>query len=315
MPNDSSDFNLIHGVLKIDDTIQSLKKAWFYFEHFDASLDMIIDNYSITKMEHACNGDLVRNGDFAVGDSRFYLNYGTVRYDVIDFPGASENKAMKIHSRSHESHGVYQNLYIDTDCLNEFDRIRIFVRYQIQDSNGRTKQCDRSTIKCLYMRSKTYSEFSDPHPWVASPVVFSEDEDDPDWAWLTGIYKIGNPEANHSRMYIHVGGPQKEYDIILDKIEFELLPMQCNQLFLNPSFDGSTAYWNDNSAGAAYSIYKNGSDDAVLFQHTAHWEIIQQAVDSRCAVEGQTFILKANFKLLDVSDLSQSLSCRTDERK
>ncbi len=317
MPNDSSDFNLIHDVLEIDDVIESFQKAYYYFENYDPSLDMIIDNFSVTKIDYKCDGDLLRNGDLAIGDSRFYTTYGYQMINVIDFPHATWGKALKMHSRSHESHGVAQYLHIDTDCLEVFDRIRIFVRYQIHDSNGNAKQCgtidNGVTIKCLYMRARGYSDFGDAHPWITGPVVFSEDKDGSDWAWLTGIYKLGTVEANHSALFVHVGGPQMEYDIILDKMEFEVLPIQCSQLFLNPSFDGSSSYWMDN--GGQVAMIKNGSDDAVLFQHVHPWQVLYQEVDSRCFVSGQTFILKAEFKLLDANNLSQSLSCRTDEFK
>ncbi len=325
MPNDKDDFNLLHGIIKVDDKYQVIQRAWIYFEHFDAQYDMIVDNYSITKMEPACTGNLVRNSDFEIGDSRFWINYGTTSWTVIDdVPGATKGKALKVYDRGGSDYGrdwgIYSDLYIDLDCLNENDRFKVFVRYQVQDSNGNVIRCDRTTDntleECAYMRAKTYSDdYGDPHPYIASPAAVSDDIEDPDWAWLTGIFTLGAAEANHYRMYLNIAGPHKDNSIIVDEVKMEPLPMNCNQLVENPNFTGSTSYWKVNTHLTEISIHMRGNNPTALLKHDHHWHIMEQKLDTRCIIEGQSYKLYAKFQLLNATDLSQSLSCRSDERR
>ncbi len=324
MPNDSNNFNLLHGVIKVDEKYQSIHRAWIYFEHYDQSLDMILDNYSITKLEAACSGNFVRNGDFAIGDSRFWYNWGNARWDIVDVPGVSPGtKALKIFGRGHADHGIYQDLYVDVDCISENDRIKIFARYQVQDPQGNPIQCDRTrdnTLdECAFMRAKFYSDNNGhPHPFVASTTAVHEDVENGDWAWMSGIYTLGTAEADHTRMYLNIGGPHMDNSIVLDYVTIEPLSKTCDQLIYNPSFqDGSSSYWRVSNRAADISIQSPGANDqySLLLQHHEVWHVLEQDLDTRCLVEGQDFELLAKMKLVDVNDHSLSLGCNTNERK
>ena len=50
VPNDLGDFNLLHGVSKIDEALQSLDRLYMYVAMAPRKYDMIIDNFSIKKL-------------------------------------------------------------------------------------------------------------------------------------------------------------------------------------------------------------------------------------------------------------------------
>ena len=64
IPNDLGDFNLIHGVFKVDEILHSLERIFMYVEYVHADFDMIMDNVSVQKMEGVCEGNLLQNGNF-----------------------------------------------------------------------------------------------------------------------------------------------------------------------------------------------------------------------------------------------------------
>ncbi len=166
------------------------------------------------------------------------------------------------------------------------------------------------------MRAKTYSDDQGhPHPYIAQTVAVDEDTEDPDWTWMSGIFTLGAAEANHTRMYLNIAGPHMDNSIIVDEVIMEPLSMDCQQPVLNPDFSESTAHWRKSHRGTDISIYKGTANPAVLLKHSHYYYVLEQQLDMRCIVEGQRFTLTADFKLLNATDLSQSLSCRIDERK
>ena len=64
VPNNRGNLNLIHGVFKVDQEMQSLERIWMYLEYAHSDFDFIIDNTSVKKIAGICGSDLVRNGNF-----------------------------------------------------------------------------------------------------------------------------------------------------------------------------------------------------------------------------------------------------------
>ncbi len=326
-PNDSSDFNLFHGIMKIGDIYESIHRAFIYFEHYDRRYDMILDDVSITRMERICSGDFMRNGDLSTGDTRFWASYHSSRRTTVSgIPGISKGDfAMKVYSRNRDDAGPRQELHIDIDCLSDRDRFKVEARYQLQDSDGNPIRCDilvDNTIEeCAWLRVKAYSvEQGEPHPYVGQTVAMHPDLES-DWAITSGIFTLGHAQANHTRMYSHIGGPHKDVNILLDYLSIEPLPKNCQNMILNPSFEsGSTKMWRRTDRRADFSIYSPGRNDAYALSRRiengkSNYGNLHQSLDVRCLVKGQKYKLKAYFKLLNATDTSQTIACDPGETK
>lgn len=313
-PNGPDGFNLLHGVMKIDEKYNAIHRAMMYIEHFHTDFDMILDDFSITKMDGACLGNFVRNGDFEIGDSRFWKMYGTSKYEVVDLNGS---KGLKVYDRGHSDHGIMQYLHINLDCVNEFDRFLVRVDYSLQDSDGNSYECDLTkhdgTHECAQMRVKSYSHNDGhPHPYVANTVAV-ESSVSQGLNKMTGIFTFGAGEANHYQMFMHIFGPHIDSSIILNDVSIEPLPKDCQQVVVNPSFDdGSAAFWKPYDwPRPVISITKSVDDDfSLLFRReSGHGTYISQTLDTRCIVEGQDFILSAKFRFFNETNLSEPLGC------
>ncbi len=93
-----------------------------YLEYLPNHVDIIIDNASVKRIPGICGTDLLRNGDFE-SNGKFWRRYGDAYFDIVQTPTSS--KALKIVSKVHPDHGVYQDLFIDKDCFEEKDRFKI----------------------------------------------------------------------------------------------------------------------------------------------------------------------------------------------
>ena len=116
VPNDLASFSLMHGVFKIDESLQSLDRLYMYVANAPTKYDMIIDDFSVKKLPGICGGDLVRNGNFE-SNGKYWANYLRGALDI----DMSSNKALKI-SKPRNFDGAFQDLYVDKNCLNVNDR-------------------------------------------------------------------------------------------------------------------------------------------------------------------------------------------------
>eukprot|EP00554_Chaetoceros_debilis_P007442 CAMPEP_0194077066 /NCGR_PEP_ID=MMETSP0149-20130528/3732_1 /TAXON_ID=122233 /ORGANISM="Chaetoceros debilis, Strain MM31A-1" /LENGTH=4275 /DNA_ID=CAMNT_0038757959 /DNA_START=113 /DNA_END=12940 /DNA_ORIENTATION=+ len=312
------EFNLLHGVIEIGHKYNVIQHATLYIEYFDESFDIVVDDFSVTKMESACFGNFFRNGDFTVGDSRFWRADGTAKYEVV-------GDALRVYDRGSSSNGIEQSLYVDLDCVNEFDRFLVRATYRLEDINGDSFDCDLreddgGLTECAHMRfyAKKDSD-NNGYPEIAKTVA-SHPSVSGGWTTMAGIFTFKDVDASHDFMYVELEGPHKESAMIFDSVVMEPLPKTCNQIVVNPSFDdGSTSYWYRSSTSVDTTVWQN--DDATNYAMTFKYNgssstsrsYLKQRLDHRCFVDGQEFVLSAKFQLLNAADPTETLSCDPSE--
>ena len=176
IPNDSPEFNLIHGVMRVDEKYNDLPRAWLYVEHFDQSLDIITDNWSVGKLDVQCSGNLVRNADFSSGYSFFWNFYGSARFNIVTLSNA--DNALEVTQRGIYEHGVYQDLYIGKGCFEAGDRLRVTARYGLKGPDGNELKCDRKQtsgrLRCADIKFHTYSPEGNNLPTVTRTAATAE---------------------------------------------------------------------------------------------------------------------------------------------
>ena len=130
-PNNIGDFNLMHGVFKVDENLISQDRIYAYIELVDKKFDMIVDDISVKKLPSVCGNDLIRNGDLE-DTTVYWKRWGNGRLDIdID---TSNNKSIKVHSRLDHGVGVYQDLYVEEGCLKKQQRFSVICKYLISSN-------------------------------------------------------------------------------------------------------------------------------------------------------------------------------------
>ena len=130
IPNYINDFSLVHGVFKVDQTVQAYERIYMYMERAHRKFDMIVDNVSVTKLSGICGGDLVRNGNFD-DNGKFWRRYGNAHLDIETLP----NKNLKVFNKPRSDDGAYQDLYIDRSCFQKNQRFKITGKFFLSRFN------------------------------------------------------------------------------------------------------------------------------------------------------------------------------------
>ena len=120
VPNDFGDFDLIHGVLQIDETLKSLDRLYLEFAYADKKFDIVVDNLSMKKLHLICTDNWIRNSNFEEG-GKYWSRAGA----LTDIETSSSGKSIKVFNKSNKYDGVTQSLYLDKDCLRDRKRFEI----------------------------------------------------------------------------------------------------------------------------------------------------------------------------------------------
>jgi hypothetical protein len=349
VPNDSQSFNMIHGVIKIDEKYSKVNRAWIYAEMFDKPLDLIFDQFSISKLEAACNVEFIRNGDFGLGYSSFWKPYSSrSKFRIVSI---GDGYAMEVYEKPNKWDAVYQDLYIDKSCLAHKDRFKVTGKFKLRKKvDGQEVKCNLAATDTIYECSalalKAYSSSGDPFRRVADTVALASDAYD-GWSLMAGVFTMNDMRfVDHTRvsdqssptdkfyllighsmhlfylqMWIRMEGTHVDVSVIYDDISVTPIPKSCDNLILNHDFeDGSASFWvpqaRDRINVSLVSPGVQQSQYALLLQHTTsnRGYTFDQYLDTRCLVEGDNLIIEAQFKLLDKADLSSGLSCDPSSR-
>ena len=203
LPNDSQSFNLIHGVIRIDNKYAQVNRAWIYAEMFDKPLDLIFDSFSVSKLEEACDGQFIRNGDFDVGYSSFWKPYGSSsKFRMVS---SGDGYAMEVYEKPNKWDAVYQDLYINNSCLALNDRFRITGKFKLKRKlDGQEIQCDLAAsgtiYECSALALKAYSSSGDPFRRVAETVAVAPEAYD-GWSVMAGVFTMSDIRyVDHTRV-------------------------------------------------------------------------------------------------------------------
>ena len=310
----------VHGVFQIKDGLELAQRAWIYIEYASTDLDFIVDDFSVDRLQPACHGDLLRNGDFESGYSTYWENYGTLKFDIIDRGGS---KAIQMYEKDQIYQGLQQKLYIDKSCISVGDRYQVVVKFQMKNSQGSDISCDlhaeqNEILHCGIAHVESYSPSSGhSRPTVAHAAAIAPDKSD-GWSVMAGIFTMSESDVNDNDIVMKFRLVDSHIDntVTYDDITMTPIPKTCDQMILNPSFqDGTSSFWRYyNNRRIDYSIISDtpgGTDYALLFDYGEgyNWQFLYQDLDSRCVVEGEELEITAKIKILDSADLTNALSC------
>ncbi len=121
VPNGLGRFDILHGILEIDESMKSLERLYLDLTFVDSKFDIIVDNFFVKKLPRICEEDWVRNSNFEDG-GKYWLRVGALTDIVEDSQGG---KSLKIFNKGNKYHGVTQNFYLDRECLGGGEQFQI----------------------------------------------------------------------------------------------------------------------------------------------------------------------------------------------
>lgn len=140
IPYHHNPFQLVHGVVEINERMATANSVMFYVERNRRDLAMIIDNFSMELLPEAnprqCGDELVYNGDFQTGDSRFWNEYNDDSMEIVlRSEGGDENFALRSYNGSPQQ-------YLKTGCLEVGERYIVRGKVRLTGADGVAFACN-----------------------------------------------------------------------------------------------------------------------------------------------------------------------------
>lgn len=303
-PFQKGEFNLIHGIFFVDDSMASAETVYFSIERFNRNHNIIIDDVSMTPIESSCN-DLVRNGKLSNGDALYWSIWQGGNIEMVQGFDGSDDFALKVYGRWHWNHGPAQN--IKMGCLEEGTRYIVKTKFRLENPSGQQVNCDpfgwaRQT-KCPNIQIiATQPEGNNVYVSVAT---MGAPHSDQAWDSLAGYFYATNQLTRAVKLIAVITGAFPSLSITVDNFEIIPYPQECDNAALNPSFDdGSADFWQTNSVGNSkidlYSPGAGGSNYAMRsYDRTRSWMGPLQMIDPKCFVSGEEIVFKAKTRLIN----------------
>ena len=171
-------------------------------------------------------------------------------------------------------------------------------------------------LECSYLQIKTEStlgiEEYFPEIVTAAPELKSE------WTMLSGIMTVSNKVMTYDRIDTYLYGTHETMDVFYKNISITPMPQTCQSPILNGGFEfGDTRYWkystkifmhveilNVGASGSHYSLMTQSTNGGGSSGHR-----VSHDLDTRCLDEGQEFLIRAQFQLLNATDLTLGVVC------
>ncbi len=302
-PYVKGEFNLVHGVIYVDDELANADSIYFSISRFSSSNNIIMDDISLTQMESSCD-KIVTNGDFSTGNHLFWSTWSGGQIEMV--PGyGGDGSALKVYRRGHWNHGPAHDLVLG--CLQEGERYIIKTTFKLEDHTGKLVTCNpfswagRTRCPNVQIVAKQ-PEGNLVYVNVAKMGAPSAVEG---WDSLAGYFYVSDKMIRATKLTVAITGAHPINSIIVDNLEITMSPQTCSNVALNPSFDdGSTDFWATNSVGNSkidlYSPGAGGSQYAIRsYDRTRSWMGLLQEIDPTCFVEGEELVFTAKTRLLN----------------
>mmetsp|Transcript_14645 Transcript_14645/g.20891 ORF Transcript_14645/g.20891 Transcript_14645/m.20891 type:complete len:1853 (+) Transcript_14645:178-5736(+) len=238
-PLTKGSWNNIYGTFTVTDQVDNAETVTLYFRKVKDTIDIVIDDLSITNTEGRDPDQLINNGDFVSGDARYFNIYlgGSISalgagYDTTyDEEGnfVQTDYSLAVTARTDFNFGVRYSL--DTKLLESRKLYHAKARIMLikEESWGPDKVmehyiCDAKVIygdmacPMIYIISQ-----SKGNPPLKRPVAAVKDTWIPNsWNFLTGVFQFIQPELDaNSSLNIVITNAPKNVVMIIDNFELD----------------------------------------------------------------------------------------------
>lgn len=191
--SDPSGYQRLHGILDVTDEVADASSVLIYLRRHVEGTDMFVDNVSMTLVSHHDGGcdNLVFNGDFAVGDSRFWFD-GDDNALALLSPGSAGSSGYALTSFEGN-----MEQYIQTGCMKVGTWYAAEAKFKLIGADGREFAClkRRATdrTRCPVMQFRVQVNGDQDTDTVAR---IAGDPTDKDWNTLLGGFEANEDFAN-----------------------------------------------------------------------------------------------------------------------
>ena len=311
-PYNLSGWNLLHGTFTVDARVQSASSVSFFVERRRIGARMMLDNVSISLLPTSCN-ELVFNGDFAEGTSRFWTKNVLADSLIMSMKKIQENWALEISGRSSSTDSPRQT--IRAKCL--FDRARFLAtaRFKLLASDGSPIVCNPSWVvgekACPRMVLRSLVDAGLPTQLAvtregSSIAVTDHSMTSDGWYTMTGVFSASIFDEQADRSDLSWDQVSDKGVFILDNVSIIPLTKTCKELIFNGDieYDETPRFWRMwVNGGGKIAVANDGPGNHVLAisKRLVAADGIYQFVDPACMTRSDVWRFSARIKLTSIS--------------
>jgi len=216
--SNSQDWDGIYGQFDVTASMAKADLVSVQFTKLKPDINIVVDNLSITKDE-SNTSRLVSNGDFSVGDTRYYKTYGGGSIHIGD-PGYDDAYSMFVRYRSLEEYGV--NYAIDNTFLLAEDVYKVSSQIVLKQEDLITDfYCDpmatSGDTRCptLSLRSQNIGTVPLTRIIASAPPTYQTGT----WNEFSSFFQFLEVEIQADSLYLVINNAPKDVVMIIDNIE------------------------------------------------------------------------------------------------
>jgi hypothetical protein len=202
--NSNEGYQLVHGVLDITSRFEAATSVMLTVRRNTEKLTMYVDNVSVVLLQNYCDVyNLVRNGRFDDGDSRFW-EYKKRTLEIVQLDG--DNYAAK--SRDGEL-----SQYITTGCMNVGEEYVATAWFQVIDQNSSPLKCT-DVGQCPVMKLRPTSSGR------SATFIVARTEETASGAWfkMSGVFAVDELLATAESIRLSFDEVPRGADLIVDDV-------------------------------------------------------------------------------------------------
>jgi len=234
-PYQKQNWNSIHGQFDVTASVMEADYVSLYFRKVKEDVDIVVDNISVTKVADTESPLIVNNGDFSVGDVRYYNIQGGGLISVRS-PGYDDDYSMVVHDRTREDYGV--NHVIDNNSLIAEAIYKISCQIKLVLNDLTTPfYCDPKAIsgamRCPTFSLRAQNTGKDPLTRLvaSAPPLFQEDK----WNKFSGIFQFLAVEIQAESLSLVISNAPTNIAMVIDNIQIDIQDLSSTAPSTAPS--------------------------------------------------------------------------------
>jgi len=139
-PWKADDWNTLYGKFTVTEAIAESDSVYFFIDRARPGVNIMIDFVLVIPTIHGCQMPIY-NGDFEVGDTRFWRTIGSTEIDIYD-TGYSGESSLRTTKRKEWWGSMIQDL--NKDCLFKGDKFSVSAMVMFLDADENIYDCNPS---------------------------------------------------------------------------------------------------------------------------------------------------------------------------
>eukprot|EP00591_Stephanopyxis_turris_P000751 CAMPEP_0195512226 /NCGR_PEP_ID=MMETSP0794_2-20130614/4252_1 /TAXON_ID=515487 /ORGANISM="Stephanopyxis turris, Strain CCMP 815" /LENGTH=1612 /DNA_ID=CAMNT_0040639961 /DNA_START=347 /DNA_END=5185 /DNA_ORIENTATION=+ len=313
-------WNPFSGVFVADDAMADADQVILYIHRLRPGINIQLDDTHLKPFEVACD-NVVQNGDFEGNSLQYWWYLGNARLQLVQPGYGGSNYALSTISRKYWIWG--QSQVISNSCLEIGLRYEISAMVKlVSDSDGSNFLCNPTMLylgpnHCPTIGIKIEHAGAETQYLEIAETVGPTTLDNDGWNEIYGTFTATEDMRDADSVDMYFAKAWSGIQMVIDDVS--IVPASaatnslftCDDLIKNGDLSyGDARYWGV-LGSPTLEMYGDASNWMLITKNRGlTWHGAQQEINQDCLDVGDTWIIRAKFRLV-LKDTNTAVSCDT----